>query len=142
MLQMTKTELMMHEMVNDLTCPVDNQFQGEQTRLLFVCSAGLLRSPTGAAVAVKQGFNARSCGSCNHMALIPITVNLVHWAKYIVFMNQGNFDEALHQFFGDYETCELIRLRARVMDIEDDYDYMDRALVQKFLRELNSPRYK
>lgn len=39
-----------------LTTPYDNPYQGKTPRWLFVCSAGLLRSPTGAAVAIKPGL--------------------------------------------------------------------------------------
>jgi len=55
------------------TAPYNNYNQGSTPRWLFVCSAGLLRSPTGAALAVKKGINARSCGSALDYALIPIS---------------------------------------------------------------------
>ena len=36
------------------TAPYNNHSQGSAPRWLFVCSAGLLRSPTGAALAVRK----------------------------------------------------------------------------------------
>ena len=138
---MTKTEQMRADMRNELSCPVDNPFQGSATRMLFVCSAGLLRSPTGAAVANNLGFNARSCGSGLHYALIPISVNLVHWAEFIFFMNEGNLDEALHGFFGDRETCEMIRRKGETLAIEDDFNYGDPNLQRIFRQYLNDTRF-
>ena len=41
-----------------------NIYQGKDKRVLCVCSAGLLRSPTAANVLHKEfGYNTRACGS-------------------------------------------------------------------------------
>lgn len=42
-----------------------NKFQGSYKRVLCVCSAGLLRSPTAALVLSKDpyNFNTRACGA-------------------------------------------------------------------------------
>ena len=58
--------------------PYSNPYQGRAPRWLFVCSAGLLRSPTGAAMAIERGINARSCGSNFNYALIPCSANLIN----------------------------------------------------------------
>lgn len=117
------------EQIFELTTPYDNKFQGPSKRYLFVCSAGILRSPTAAAVAIKEGYNARSCGSHHGFALIPISVNLVYWAHKIFFMNKENYDRALQNFFGDNETLSLIKEKAIIWSIEDDYNYMQSELV-------------
>lgn len=140
---MTKTEKMMwdYRANNVLSCPVDNQYQGPARRMLFVCTAGLLRSPTGANVATKLGFNARSCGSSVRMALIPISVNLVYWAQHIFFMNSGNRDEARIALADDDSACDLMKRKAIVLDIEDDFDYMADGLVQQFQKILNDTKF-
>ena len=46
-----------------LNAPYDNPYQGDRRRILFVCSAGLLRSPTGAHVGSVRGYNTRAAGS-------------------------------------------------------------------------------
>ena len=69
------------------TTPYNNHSQGSAPRWLFVCSAGLLRSPTGAALAIRKGLNARSCGSAIDYALIPVSANLIMWAEKIVFID-------------------------------------------------------
>ena len=110
--------------IYDLSCPFDNQYQGVSTRLLFVCSAGLLRSPTAANTATRLGYNSRSCGSASY-ALIPTSVNLVHWANRIYFMEENNFLEATETFYGDRETLALLERKAIVWEIEDHYDFGD-----------------
>lgn len=119
------------EEIYELTCPFSNEYQGIRSRYLFVCSAGMLRSPTGAAVATKLGYNARSCGSANY-ALIPLSCNLVHWADKIFFVQEENYLQALDAFFGDMETQNLIRNKAKVLDIEDQFEYMHPELVNIF----------
>ena len=123
---------MLQEHMNtyDLTCPYDNMYQGVRGRLLFVCSAGMLRSPTAANVATKSGYNARSCGSAPY-ALIPLSVNLIHWANKIYFMNEENSTQALEAFYGDRETCDMLKSKMIVWEIEDVHDFMDPTLVYK-----------
>ena len=129
------------EKIFDLKCPWDNEYQGRALRVLFVCSAGLLRSPTGAAWGIKtQGWNTRSCGS-EEYALIPLSPDLIMWAKRIVFVNPANFDSAMARFKGTFvevyvawegyktfDLSELIKSKAVVLDIPDNYDYGDAYL--------------
>lgn len=119
------------EEIYELTCPFTNEYQGQAKRYLFVCSAGILRSPTGAAVATKLGYNARSCGSAAY-ALIPLSCNLIHWAEKIFFVQEENYLQALNAFFGNIETQNLIHNRAIVLDIEDQFEYMQPGLVEIF----------
>lgn len=118
-----------------LSAPYANQYQGQAPRWLFVCSAGLLRSPTGAAVAVRHGVNARSCGSNLHYALIPISVNLVAWAQKIIFVEYVNYTEARALFAGT-ETETEIASKALVLSIPDTYNYGDPKLQDIFEQEL------
>jgi predicted protein tyrosine phosphatase len=107
--------------IYELNCPFDNMYQGTASRYLFVCSAGMLRSPTAASVADSLGYNSRSCGSATY-ALIPISVNLIHWANKIFFMEENNYHESLESFFGDLETCKMLKDKSVVWEIEDYYD--------------------
>jgi predicted protein tyrosine phosphatase len=117
----TKTELIFQD-----TAPFANQYQTSAPRLLFVCSAGLLRSPTAQVVASQMGFNARACGSANY-ALIPLSVNLINWANKIIFMNEENYHQSLDTFrLVDYHTD--IEEKKIVWDIVDDYDWGDLVL--------------
>jgi predicted protein tyrosine phosphatase len=115
------------DLIFDLTAPYANPYQGVATRILFVCSAGMLRSPTAADVATRAGYNARSCGSSIEMALIPLSVNLIMWAEKIVFMNSSNKIEAAQKFFGDNESMKRID-GGVVWHVEDVYDRDDPTL--------------
>lgn len=113
----------------ELSAPYNNSYQGAGDHLLFVCSAGLLRSPTAADVATRMGFNARSCGSSDY-ALIPLSVNLILWAHTIVFVQQENYDEAI-ETFGSVDYAEDITSKAVVWDLPDEYCRNDPWLVAR-----------
>jgi predicted protein tyrosine phosphatase len=119
------------------TAPYNNHYQGSAPRWLFVCSAGLLRSPTGAALAIKKGLNARSCGSAVDYALIPISANLIMWAEKIIFVNEENYHESL-ELFKDYQMLHnLLTVRSLVLDIPDIYNYNDTELVLEFEKQID-----
>jgi predicted protein tyrosine phosphatase len=119
------------------TAPYNNYSQGSAPRWLFVCSAGLLRSPTGAALAIKKGLNARSCGSAVDYALIPISANLIMWAEKIIFVNEENYHESL-ELFKDYQMLHnLLTVRSLVLDIPDIYNYNDTELVLEFEKQID-----
>jgi predicted protein tyrosine phosphatase len=119
------------------TAPYNNHSQGSAPRWLFVCSAGLLRSPTGAALAIRKGLNARSCGSAVDYALIPISANLIMWAEKIVFVNEENYHESL-QLFKDYQMLHnLLTVRSLVLDIPDIYNYNDPDLIIEFEKQID-----
>lgn len=113
----------------DNGCPYQNPYQGNDKRLLFVCSAGLLRSPTAAVVAARRGFNTRSCGSAGY-ALINLSANLIEWADYIIFVNSLNLFEAKQTFGVDEYYLELLKRKSVVWTIEDDFEYMNPTLVK------------
>lgn len=136
---LTKTE----EIFRSNRCPYRNIYQGLNIRLLFVCTAGLLRSPTCATIGSQLGFNTRCAGSEDQYALIPVTWNLVQWADNIIFVEQKNYDETLKKFSGNQEIVNVIKLKAKVWNIPDDYEYMENMLVKiikdRFDEEFGSP---
>lgn len=105
-------------------------FEGMHTKLLFVCTAGILRSPTAAAIAQTYGYNTRSCGSDLDYALIPVSDKLIRWADVVVFVNSFNASSTYNSFFGDVETQLLILDKQIIWLIEDDYEYMQPELVE------------
>lgn len=124
---MTKTDE-----IFKLTAPYDNIYQGPDKRLLFVCSAGLLRSATGANLFAKKGFNTRNCGTHSY-ALIPLSANLVAWADKIFFVNKENYTQACKTFNGVGGIHSKV-MAATILDIPDDYRYNDPELI-KLLEE-------
>ena len=118
------------------TAPYNNPYQGDAKRLLFVCSAGLLRSPTGANQSGTRGFNTRSCGSNQAYALVNLSVNLILWAHRIVFVNFENFKQAIDTFAPvDYEST--IKEKSIVLDIPDNFEYNNPILIKHFERQLD-----
>jgi predicted protein tyrosine phosphatase len=108
-------------------CPYDNSSQTKAKRLLFVCSVGMLRSPTAQMVASSQGYNARAAGSNVKIALIPLSCNLINWAHHIIFMNAENAIEA-HREFEAIGYKEDILEKQIVWNFEDLYNWGDNVL--------------
>ena len=104
-----------------------------------MCSAGLLRSPTGATMAAQRGINARSCGSNFNYALIPCSANLINWADKIIFVNKENLWQLEENFLGHDYLLSQIERKAIVLDIPDNFEYMDPQLQQLFREELFEP---
>lgn len=121
------------------SAPYSNKYQGQSPRWLFVCSAGLLRSPTGAALATQRGINARSCGSNFNYALIPCSANLIYWAEKIVCVNQENLWQLEDNFLGHKDLLTQLERKQIVLDIPDNYEYMDSELVGFFETQLFQP---
>ncbi len=127
---MTKTE----EIFKTNGCPFHNHSQGSEPHVVFVCSAGLLRSPTAARIAGEYGINARSAGSHLHFALVPMSMNLIEWSDKVVFMNSSNEAEVARKLYGD--DLQQLQEKTIVWSIEDNYNYMDETLVWKIRKEL------
>lgn len=118
----------------ELSAPYANPYQSNKPHWLFVCSAGLLRSPTGAYIGSLLGANTRSCGSSNY-ALIPLSVNLILWADKIFFVNPENYRQALKVFENTgYE--QDIEDKKVILHIPDEYEAYNPKLEQIFKDEL------
>jgi predicted protein tyrosine phosphatase len=121
------------------TAPYNNPYQGTAPRWLFVCSAGLLRSPTGASIAIQHGINARSAGSNPSYALIPLSANLINWAEKIVFVNEQNYFDSLELFKDTDDLHYQLTTKSKVMHIPDMFEYREDQLVDIFEKELFEP---
>ena len=100
---------------------VKNPYQGDAKKVLCVCSAGLLRSPTAAIVLANEfGYNTRAAGVDADHALIPVDDVLLEWADETVCMDS-------------YQASRLYEWGAKniiVLSIPDMYAYMDPELVE------------
>lgn len=102
-----------------------NPWQGSAKKVLCVCSAGLLRSPTAARVlAETYGYNTRAAGLDREHALIPVDDALLYWADEIVCMTQEQLKQILNC------TNHLEGQKYICLDISDDFGYMDKSLVE------------
>ena len=103
-----------------------NSYQGDYKRVLTVCSANMLRSPTIAHVlsAEPYNFNTRSAGIAG-FALIPVTEELLMWADEVVC---ADTEHALHirdklmQYQLDKPIINL--------NIPDIYEYRNPKLIE------------
>lgn len=102
-----------------------NPHQTEVKRVLCICSAGLLRSPTLANVLHQQyGYNTRAVGACKSFALIPISEALLIWADQIVFTDWDAYREAT----ADPDDAEEVAWATPskdliILDIPDSYEW-------------------
>lgn len=101
-----------------------NVWQNDAKRVLCVCSAGLLRSPTLAEYLNKEyGYNTRACGTSQEFALIPISEALVHWADEVVFVNNENWE--------DVKDTPIFRVKkVTVLDLPDEFERNDPQLIE------------
>lgn len=115
---------------------VGNRFQTKTKKVLCVCSAGLLRSPTLANVLnIKYGFNTRAVGADKEFALIPITQALIWWADEIVFVNFEAFSSLDQE---EKDEIEEVGVTKTILNIEDDFDWMDANLRCKLLEQYDA----
>ncbi len=93
--------------------------------VLFVCSQNRLRSPTAEQVfSSHPGIECSSAGT-NHDADNPLTPELVEWADIIFVMERAHRNKLTAKF-----KRYLADTRIIVLDIPDDYEYMDPGLVR------------
>lgn len=103
-----------------------NPAQGTAKRVLCICSAGLLRSPTAAHTLSEQPFrfNTRAAGIVDSYALIRVDEVLLTWADLIVCMDKEHEEELLAKF-PEYSTKPRVQL-----GIPDSYQYRNPRLVE------------
>jgi predicted protein tyrosine phosphatase len=104
----------------------NNPYQGNDKKVLFVCSMGILRSATAARLYAKK-YNTRSAGTYGD-ALVPLTPMLIAWANEIVFVNKSNYATAVMEF-GEEVFKET---PTKVLNIPDTFEHMHPRLIQAF----------
>jgi predicted protein tyrosine phosphatase len=113
------------DLIMNTNSPWNNPFQGKDKKVLFVCSAGILRSATGARIYASK-YNTRAAGSYE-FALIKVTGDLLLWADEIVFVNQHNFDMINEKF-----DLPSLNKSIKVLNIPDQYEHMHPELIKAF----------
>lgn len=114
-----------------------NGYQGHFKKVLCVCSAGVLRSPTLAEVLSRDpfNFNTRAVGLDQEFALVPIDLVHIAWADEICVMDheqQAIVEEMIEQLeenhghgmmhFGNKKIHNLL--------VPDDFGFRDPTLVK------------
>ena len=93
-------------------------------KLLFVCSRNQWRSRTAETLfARREGLSVRSAGTASS-ARIRVTSAMIDWADCILVMEHEHKSILLKRF------SQLRSKRCIVLDIEDNYRYMDTELIE------------
>lgn len=99
-----------------------NPYQGKYKKVLCVCSAGLLRSPTAAVVLSQEPFNynTRAAGVNGEYALFPLDEVHLNWADEVVCMEKWQ-GEAIRKLGYDGTLF--------VLGVPDRYEYRSPELM-------------
>jgi len=101
------------------------------THTLFVCSQNRLRSPT--AEQVFSVFPEPECESAgtDPAANVPLDPELIKWADVIFVMERSHRNRMQKKF-----KPHLNGKRVVVLDIPDEYEFMDPALIELLKRKV------
>jgi predicted protein tyrosine phosphatase len=99
--------------------------------VLFICSRNRLRSPTAEQIfADWPGIETQSAGLGND-ADIPVTPELLIWADLIFVMEKVHRNKLSKKFGHDLKGKRIVCL-----DIPDNYDFMEPALIEILKRKV------
>lgn len=102
-------------------------------RILFLCSQNKLRSPTAEAVFADHPSAEVDSAGLNNDAEVPLSAEQIEWADLILVMEKEHRSR-LNRKFGEL----LGGKRVVVLNIPDNYEYMDSALIP-LLRQRCAP---
>jgi predicted protein tyrosine phosphatase len=93
--------------------------------VLFLCSRNKLRSPTAETIfSGHPAIEVDSAGLSND-AEVPLTFEQIEWADLILVMEKVHRSRLNQKFHS-----ALSKKRIGVLDIPDEYDYMDPELIR------------
>ena len=94
-------------------------------RVLFICSQNRLRSPTAEQIFTSHESIEVVSAGLNHDADNPVTPELLQWADLIFVMEKTHRTKLQKKFRTSLKDKRIICL-----NIPDEFDYMDPALVK------------
>ena len=101
--------------------------------LLFICSRNQWRSPTAEEVwRRKSGFQAKSAGT-SPKAKRTVSPEDIRWADIIFVMEKKHKNRLVAQF-----TRMLDHKPLHILDIPDEYQYMDQELVEEIEEKVSA----
>jgi len=120
---------------------IDNRFQQKERykRVVCVCSAGLLRSPTAAFVLSQEpwNYNTRAVGLVPEFALVPLDQVLLEWADEFVCMTADQAAEVSGRLV-EKEISTLVTC----LNIPDNYCYRDAELMELIRERYADSKHK
>jgi len=94
-------------------------------KLLFICSENRLRSPTAEAIFTEyENLEAIGAGT-NNDAATPVSGDLIEWADVILVMENMHRNKVSKKYKEILKNKRLI-----VLDIADNYEYMEPELIK------------
>lgn len=107
---------------------IRNPYQGNAKKVLCVCSAGLLRSPTLAHLLSDDpwNYNTRAVGTDVGHALIPVELVHLVWADLIICMNGEQ-----ERYIKEMKKSSKWEVRAKItcINVPDAFGYREPALI-------------
>jgi len=122
-----------------------NPYQGDFPRVLCVCSAGLLRSPTIAWILSNPPYNCntRAVGASTEFALIPVDVALVIWSDVIVCAERRH-KEQVEAIIADAKEEHGISVPNKhiiSLNVPDNYKTRDPELIRLIEEKLKDIKF-
>ncbi len=108
----------------------ENRFQGTALKVLCVCSAGLLRSPTAAHILSSDpfNFNTRAVGASKEYALCQLDSVMVKWADVIVCM-EPEHAEPVYEIMRELDDIDFTYSdrdrKVHILNCPDNFAYMN-----------------
>jgi predicted protein tyrosine phosphatase len=100
--------------------------------ILFVCSRNQWRSPTAEKIYRNHpNLSVKSAGT-EPSARIKLTSKIINWADVIFVMEKRHKQRMLEKFPVDMEEKQII-----VLDIPEDYQFMDSELIEDITTKVN-----
>ncbi|HRG49334.1 MAG TPA: phosphotyrosine protein phosphatase [Leptospiraceae bacterium] len=101
--------------------------------ILFVCSGNRDRSPTAEKIWQKEeSLSVRSAGTSKD-AVREVTIEDVQWADIIIVMEKKHEERIITKFTRAIKYTEM-----HVLDIHNDYKFMDPELVEILKSKVNT----
>ena len=101
--------------------------------LLFVCSRNQWRSPTAEAIyKTHQNLKVKSAGT-ESAAKIKLTSKMIVWADIIFVMEKKHKQRILEKFETEASAKRII-----ILEIEDEYKFMDPELINLITLQVES----
>ena len=93
--------------------------------LLFICSRNQWRSPTAEVVYKNRPYISAKSAGTEPSARIKLTAKMIAWADFIFVMEKKHKQKMQERF-----NAELIHKEIIVLDIPDEYKFMDEELIE------------
>ncbi len=93
-------------------------------KVLFVCDANRLRSPTAEAIFTGRPYLEVKSAGLAKQATVPVSIDLLEWAELIFVMEKRQRNILQSKFKEIYQRKRIICLY-----IPDDFEFMDPELI-------------